>query len=91
MWEIITIKKPIILYNTSHWICSDGDLAELQINEEMRTIEIHCFSGISRSFILIDEVDFGRFSDYWNPEDNWFVQCFKIVDYICSLFCQPKS
>ena len=93
MWEITEINKPITLYYATHWICSDGDAAELEINEEMKTIKIHCFSGISASFVLIDELDFVRFFKNENndDDDDFWHQCYKIADYVCSLFCQSTS
>lgn len=77
---------------TADYFCSDGDSIELYIEKD--SFELHCFSGIGCSKIIIDRIDFGVFHytpnkianlDFNEPFD---VQCIKIADYFCNKFCE---
>jgi hypothetical protein len=80
---------------TSNWICTDGDVAELYINDS--DFDILCFSGIAASSIEINKHDFITLWNkvYANSENKPSIseytfeqQCIIIADYLCSLFCE---
>lgn len=79
-----------VLYD-SGWQCQDGDMAELYIEKDNTGFDLECFSGIPASSIHVDSVDFITFKesveslDFKEPFEK---QCFKIANYLCSLFCE---
>lgn len=73
---------------------SDGDQVELYIREDKSGFDLFCFSGIPSSNIFIDSVDFGVFQyapnkiDDLDFSESFNIQCIKIADYLCGIFCE---
>jgi len=73
------------------WQMSDGDLVSLYLAKDLTNMEVHCFSGITASFIFIDDVDFSIFNEHIKHNcDEKEQQFLDIADHLCSLFCKKK-
>ncbi len=83
---------------TSSWICLDGDVATLYIDNKLNNsgvgFTLECFSGAQASKIYISDTDFGSM---WAKTSygeipisiyDYEEQCVIIADYLCSLFCK---
>lgn len=80
------------LWTVNYW-CPDGDGISLYISKTKDSLELECFSGIGRSKIIIDEIEFSYLSnkieiDFSKPFE---LQCLTIADYFCRLFCEYKE
>lgn len=95
-WKFIKDFPEHELWGSSYF-SSDGDGIELYIEKDNGGLELSCFSGIGASKIYIDSMDFGVFQYAPNKiksldfEEPFNVQCLKIAEYLCSIFCEKLN
>lgn len=94
-WELIKSKDNIAFYNSTKWLCEDGDYAVMYIinpdkdNTEVEVkIELYFLSGIEASSFIVNSLDFGYFYRKLHINGKDKDRYLKIADYICSLFCE---
>jgi predicted Co/Zn/Cd cation transporter (cation efflux family) len=81
-------------FHTDKWMNSDGDYAHFCIYDDNAYMRLHCFSGVTASFITVHKIDL---RDFLNMADkkmdvNNFgdevVAYMYIADYFCHIFCK---
>jgi hypothetical protein len=79
------------LWVSCYW-CPDGDGIELYIGKDH--FELSCFSGIGSSIVKISDLDFVYFQDkipLLDFKEPFDMQCIRIADYFCRIFCTYES
>lgn len=92
LWRFVQycMNKEFQLWTADYW-CPDGDGIELYIADTY--FELNCFSGIGQSRIIMHDIEFSYLQDKVNLDfrESFDVQCCKIADYFCRLFCEYRE
>lgn len=92
-WSFIKQLPEYQLWSANYW-CPDGDGIELYISNDKDNFELECFSGIGMSKIIMHDLEFtylqGKVQDL-DFRELFEMQCVKIADYFCRLFCEYKE
>lgn len=81
---------------TSNWFCSDGDPAQLRIQEDESGFELQFLSGMTGgSFVYVDSLEFSNLARQLMGQSNSFVfitdyntKCIWLADLLCHKFCE---
>lgn len=79
---------------SANYLCPDGDGIGLYIANDNGHFELECFSGIGVSKIIMHDIEFSYLQDKvkdLNFKEPFEIQCCKIADYFCRLFCEYKE
>jgi hypothetical protein len=93
VWSFVKQLQEYQLWSADYW-CPDGDGVQLYISNDKDNFELECFSGTGMSRVIIHGAEFtylqGKVKEL-DFKEPFEMQCVKIADYLCGLFCEYKD